>query len=66
MQVLVFDQKIEPVSGQVDVFRVSGIRYPYGVTYSSVPCAFCPIRSQCAPGNQINPKSCEYMQQWEA
>jgi hypothetical protein len=69
VQVLVFDQKVEPVHGQVDVFKLCGITnyisgnaYPYKLTYSEIPCAHCPVRSQCAPGNLINPKACEYMQ----
>ncbi len=67
LQVLVFDQKIEAVAGQVDTYRLSGLRHPYGqLEYSGIPCAYCPIRSKCAPGSLINPQSCEYMQQWEA
>jgi hypothetical protein len=67
VQVLVFDQKIEPVHGAVDVFRLSGLMYPYGqLEYSGVPCAYCPVRSKCAPGSLINPQACEYMQQWQA
>ena len=64
IQVLVYDQKVESVAGQVDVFRLCGLKYPFGaLEYSGTPCAFCPVRSQCAPGNLINPRSCEYMQQ---
>jgi len=65
VQVLVFDQKIEAVP--VDTFRLSGLKYPYGqLEYSGVPCAYCPVRSKCAPGSLINPQACEYMQQWQA
>lgn len=64
VQVLVFDQRIEPVQG--DAFKLSGMRYPYKIEYSAVPCAYCPVRSKCAPGSLINPHSCEYMLQWQA
>ena len=60
-----FDQKIELVAGQVDVYRLSGISYPNKLTYTTIPCAHCPVRHECGPGNVINPKSCEYMINWE-
>ena len=65
MDLLIFDQKIELVSGHSDIYRLSGICYPYKLTYTTIPCAHCPVRHECGPGYVINPQSCEYMQEWE-
>jgi DNA-directed RNA polymerase III subunit RPC6 len=66
IDVLIFDQMIESVpsgGGQIEGgFRICGTRYPYALTYSGIPCAVCPIIAQCGPGNLVNPRGCEYMQ----
>jgi hypothetical protein len=27
----------------------------------SMPCYFCPMRNECAPGNRIAPETCQYI-----
>ena len=34
------------------------------VAYLETPCAHCSLKSDCGPANEINPQTCEYMQDW--
>ena len=64
IDVLEIDEVIEKVGDTLDTYKQCGVRYPYQLQYTSVPCAYCPVRSECGPGNVINPDSCEYLSQW--
>ena len=64
MGVLEIDQIIEKVGGKEDTYKLCGIKYPYELAYTAVPCGYCPVRSECGPGNLINPQTCEYMIDW--
>jgi DNA-directed RNA polymerase III subunit RPC6 len=32
--------------------------------FSSIPCVGCPVRSQCAPGHNISPETCQFLARW--
>eukprot|EP00347_Sterkiella_histriomuscorum_P012675 403367656 len=73
IQVLVYDQKIEQIQtglgsmiGGADniVYKLSNNKYPQQVYYTQIPCAHCPVRKECGPNNLVNPKSCQYINEW--
>ena len=34
------------------------------VAYLETPCSYCRLKNECGPANEINPQTCEYMQDW--
>ncbi|CDW77495.1 UNKNOWN [Stylonychia lemnae] len=73
IQVLVYDQLIEQTyslagpsiqSGENAIYKLSNNKYPHQVYYTQTPCAHCPVRNECGPSNLINPRSCQYLNEW--
>jgi len=73
---LMFDDKIEEVKneimlkkrtnekGEKVVYYKTANWFTPRVAFVQVPCAHCPVFSECKPGNVINPQTCKYYTEW--
>eukprot|EP01094_Clydonella_sp_ATCC50884_P026055 TRINITY_DN7032_c0_g1_i5.p1 TRINITY_DN7032_c0_g1~~TRINITY_DN7032_c0_g1_i5.p1 ORF type:complete len:178 (+),score=39.90 TRINITY_DN7032_c0_g1_i5:309-842(+) len=73
LDLLVFDGRIEAIhdyraQGMLKnlamAYKPAHVHVPSQNGVTEVPCSACPVESQCAEGNVINPGSCEYLSKW--
>ena len=69
IQAMVCDQRLEVVhdfSAGTDItYQSSNWLMEEPSSYGQIPCSYCQVKKDCAPGNKINPESCQYMKKWE-
>jgi DNA-directed RNA polymerase III subunit RPC6 len=63
---LVYDSRVDEVDGEDgdDHYRPALLPPPDESPFTNVPCAVCPVFSQCRPGGVISPETCVYFDQW--
>ncbi|VDK44013.1 unnamed protein product [Anisakis simplex] len=63
LAIAVLDRAIEQRSD--GMYRALG-NSPSRCATSRLPCLYCPLLSDCIPGDEIAPENCEYFNQWLA
>jgi len=72
LEALVYDAKLEVVHETRDPYggRKEGAKYRFcsmeqtQPIFTSVPCAVCPVFSECTEGGDISPANCVYVGRW--
>jgi len=59
LNVCVLDGRLERRATNNSSYRARKVK-SVASALTTIPCLYCPVRKDCAPGNEVSPETCEY------